>query len=209
MHLRIPCLTAFFLITALSLGLAERPRAIPGPSADNTNPPVLHLSLESPSYRAAVPGNPAESPGTGGRSAKDPLDRLSSVARPEPEPPDGYPYYPYPEHHNPYYDESGSMNLVYEAFDRLMEAPLALMNRWAQPRPPARFPRAPATSGGRSGPGLPAQRFPNPFYVPPPEARPSSFAGNGSRVAETAAAFDEPGIPSPQSGRRDPSGPGL
>ncbi|MBM4327739.1 MAG: hypothetical protein FJ118_11315 [Deltaproteobacteria bacterium] len=85
-----------------------------------------------------------------------------------------YPNYPYPRHHNPYYDELNPRIAISNALEWLIALPSNFMDRVSNFIDGQLFPEAPATSGGAGDASAPAFQ-PPPGYdssAPLPPAKP-------------------------------------
>ncbi|MBI5250365.1 MAG: hypothetical protein HY912_12795 [Desulfomonile tiedjei] len=61
---------------------------------------------------------------------------------------DGWPSYPYPQHHNPYYEGQRTRNLLTDAVDWIMAVPSNVMGNFCDFLDRRVFPQVPATHGG-------------------------------------------------------------
>jgi hypothetical protein len=59
-----------------------------------------------------------------------------------------WPKYPYPAHHNPFYEGPPDKNLAAQALDWMMRVPSVFANSFAQFMDKQVYPRIPATHGG-------------------------------------------------------------
>ena len=99
-------------------------------------------------------------PGYGGTS---PIPPVYQGRQYEPPNQAGYPRYPYPRYHNPYYDGAPTGNFASSAVDWLLSFPSNLLNHVSNYLDGTFFPQAPATSGqGAVRSPVPGSRAPLP-----------------------------------------------
>jgi hypothetical protein len=82
---------------------------------------------------------------------------------------DGWPHYPYPQYHNPYYEGSPNPNLLTYAVDWVLAVPSNAIEHFCNFLDRRVFPKMPATHGGNqqsAAPESPTDRVPQPLATP-------------------------------------------
>jgi hypothetical protein len=140
----------------------------PPPAA--RQPGVLPPPRSVPAPEQSVPGVPREyppgAPSTGPVYQVPQAQGYSNGSQP------GYPQYPYPPYHNPYFGGYSARNFVSNAIDWIITLPSNVFDRFSNYLDGTIFPRAPATHGkssvqpGTSAPSRP-RRMPSDEPLPP------------------------------------------
>lgn len=127
-------------------------------------------------YASSSPATPYSPPAAGSLPATQPLPQPQSQGGP---PPSGvqqseWPHYPYPQYHNPYYQQMSPRDAISGTIDWVFALPSHIMDRFSNFLDGNFFPQVPATQGAQSQPNTQVVPGTNPSPLPATVYSPNS-----------------------------------